>query len=168
MKNKLFTVLLVMLLTLSMTALAQSDYRGMGMHRAGRGLFAGQNFLPVRLLLKAKDELGLSGEQVKKINVLVETHEQWAIKFEAEMKIKALKLRSIADEMDIQEAEKLIRDQADMHATMQIARLRLQKELQALLTPDQSAKATKLKDAFRARARDGRGQRAARRQSRRN
>ena len=170
MKSKLFTVLLVMLLTFSMTAVAQSDSRGMGMgkHRAGRGFFAGQDFLPARLLLRAKDELGLSGEQVKKINALVEAHEQWAIKFKAEMKIKALKLRSITGEMDIQEAEKLIREQADMHATMQIARLHLQKELQAVLTPEQAAMAAKLKNTFRDRARDGRGQRAASRQSRRN
>ncbi len=170
MKNKLFVVSLVMFLTFSMTALAQPDFRGMGMGKrlAGRNFFARQDFLPARFLLRAKEELGLSAEQVKKINALAEAHEQWAIRLGAEMRIKGMKLRSAVTEIGMEEAEKLIREQADMRAELQIARLRLQKDVQAQLTPEQAAKAAKLKNDFRARARDGRNRRAARRLSRRN
>ncbi|MCG2810881.1 MAG: hypothetical protein L6428_05430, partial [Candidatus Aminicenantes bacterium] len=73
-----------------------------------------------------------------------------------------------AEKINLENAEKLIREQADMRAELQIARLRLQMDAMALLTPEQTAKITELKKDFRARARDGMRQRFERRRDRRN
>jgi hypothetical protein len=170
MKNKSVALFMVMILAAAITVMAQPGVRGPGAGKRlhDRGLFAGQDFLPARLLLRAKDELGLNAEQVKTIGALLDTHQQWAIKFGAEMRIKGLKLRTAASEAALAEAEKLIREQSDMRAEMQIARLRLHKEIQALLTPEQKSRIAELKKDFRGRARDGMRERGARRQFRRN
>lgn len=147
MKNRTMTLLVVMLLAAAMTVLAQPGFRGPGAGKrlADRGFFAGTDCLPPRILLHAKEKIGLSQEQEKRIGELVEAHAAWAIKFGAEMRVKALKLRSRLDEIGMAEAEKMIREQADMRAEMQIARLRLQKEVQALLTPEQAARVAAMK-----------------------
>jgi len=151
---------------------AQPGFRGLASGRGlqNRALFANQDFLPARLLLRAKDKIGLSADQEKKISAMIEAHDQWAVKFGAEMKINALKLLTAlaAEKINLENAEQLIRKQADMRAEMQIAGLRLQKDAQALLTPEQSVKMAELKKDFRARARDEMRQRSGRRRGRRN
>ncbi|MFH2108030.1 MAG: hypothetical protein ABII93_05115 [Chrysiogenia bacterium] len=172
MKKKLLAVSIVLYLSAALFITAQADFRGPGSERGQRrgGFFAGQDFLPLRLLLQAKDKIGLNAEQEKKIGAMLEVHEQWAIKFSAEMKLKALKLRTAisAEKTDFAKAEALIREQAGMHADMQIARLRLQKDVQALLTPEQTAKIAELKKDFRSRGRDHMNQRSKRRLDPRN
>ncbi|MCG2811266.1 MAG: hypothetical protein L6428_07390, partial [Candidatus Aminicenantes bacterium] len=73
-----------------------------------------------------------------------------------------------AEKINLENAEKLIREQADMRAELQIARLRLQMDAMALLTPEQSAKLMELKKDFPARTRDGMRQRSERSRGRRN
>ncbi len=172
MKKKLLAVSIVLFLSAALFITAQADFRGPGSERGQRrgGFFADPDFLPPRLLLQAKDKIGLNTDQEKKIGAMLEAHEQWAIKFNAEMKLKALKLRTAitAEKTDFAKAEALIREQAGMHADMQIARLRLQKDVQALLTPEQTAKIAELKKEFRSRGRERMNQRFERRRDRRN
>ena len=172
MKKRLLAVSIVLFLSAALFITAQADFRGPGSERGQRrgGFFAGQDFLPPRLLLQAKDKISLSPDQENKIGAMLEAHEQWAIKFNAEMKLKALKLRTAisAEKTDFTKAEALIREQAGMHADMQIARLRLQKDVQAMLTPEQAAKIAELKKEFRSRGHDRMNQRSARRRDRRN
>jgi Spy/CpxP family protein refolding chaperone len=167
MIKKGWIVLMVVMLSAALFVSAQPAFRGPASEhgRRGEAFFAHQDFLHPRLLLQAKDEIGLNADQEKKIGAMIEAHEQWAVKFGAEMKLKALKLRTAlaADKIDWNEAEKLIREQAAMHADMQIAGLHLHQDVRALLTPEQIAKMAKLKKDFHARARDGRPQRSARR-----
>ena len=167
MKKKLPAVSIGLFLSAALFITAQPGFRVPASERGqhGGGFFADRDFLPPRLLLQAKDKIGLNADQEKKISTMLEAHEQWAIKFGAEMKLKALKLRTAmtAEKTDFAKAEALIREQASMHADMQIARLRLQKDVQALLTPEQTAKIAGLKKDFRAGARDGRRQRFERR-----
>lgn len=172
MKKKLLAVSIVLFLSAALFITAQADFRGPASERGQRrgGFFADQDFLPPRLLLQAKDKIGLNADQEKKIGAMLEAHEQWAIKFGAEMKLKALKLRTAmtAEKTDFAKAEALIREQAGMHADMQIARLRLQKDVRALLTPEQTAKIAELKKDFRSRGRDHKSQRSERRRDPRN
>ncbi|MBU4267397.1 MAG: periplasmic heavy metal sensor [Acidobacteria bacterium] len=172
MKKRFFAVSIVLFLSAALFITAQPGFRGPASERGqrGGGFFADRNILPPRLLLQAKEKIGLNADQENKIGAMIETHEQWAIKFGAEMKIKALKLRTTlaAEKINLENAEKLIREQADMRAELQIARLRLQMDAMALLTPEQSAKLMELKKDFPARTRDGMRQRSERSRGRRN
>jgi Spy/CpxP family protein refolding chaperone len=157
MNKKLLLVSLFLVLSAAVILNARPGFRGMGPERGrhGMGLAAGENFIPVRLLLHAKDKIGLSAEQEKKLMAMTDAHEQWAIKFRAEMEIKALKLQKAlaAEPLDLKDAEGLIRAQADMHAEMAIARLHFQQDIRALLTPEQLVKVTELKKEFRSQGR---------------
>ncbi len=139
---------------------AKPGLREMGTHRGMRmqGMMASENFIPVQLLLKAKDKIGLNAEQEKRLVAMNEAHEQWMIKFRADMEIQALKLRKSleAEKVNLKDAEGLIRAQADMHAEMQIARLRFQQEVKSLLTAEQLDKVNELKKEFGGRVREGR------------
>jgi Spy/CpxP family protein refolding chaperone len=168
MKNKSWIVVVMLVLATAVVLNARPGWRQMRMEggRHAQALLAMENFIPVRLLLKAKDKVGLNDEQEKKIGALLEAHEQWSIKFRADMEIKALKLRQAleADAVNMKDAEALIRAQAGMHAEMQIARLRFQQDLKALLTPEQLAKCDELKKEFRHRVREDRPRRFEERQ----
>lgn len=158
MNKKLLVISFVLVLSAALLLNARPGLRGMGPERGrhGMGLAAGENFIPVRLLLQAKDKIGLSAEQEKKFMAMTDAHEQWAIKFRAEMEIKALKLQKAlaAEPLDLKDAEGLIRAQADMHAEMAIARLHFQRDIKALLTAEQLVKITELKKEFRGQRRD--------------
>lgn len=151
---------------------AQAGFRGQGQGRGRQiqGMLASQNFIPVRMLLQAKDKIGLSADQEKQLLAMNEAHEQWLIKFRADMEIQALKLRSSleAEQVNMKDAEGLIRAQAGMHAEMQIARLRFQHEVKTVLTAEQLDKLSELKKEFRANIRDGMRQRGERRRERMN
>jgi Spy/CpxP family protein refolding chaperone len=172
MKKSLLIVLVILIFSAVMLINAQPGFRGMasGRDKHGWDLSSKQNFFPPQLVLKAKDKIGLSADQEKKISAMIEAYDQWAIKFEADMKIKNLKLRTTlaAEQLNIKDAEGLIHEQADMHAEMQIARLRVQEDVKGLLTPEQLIKITELKKEFRDKGRDGMCQRSERRRDRRN
>jgi Spy/CpxP family protein refolding chaperone len=172
MKKKLLVVAVMLVLSAVLLLSAQAGFRGQGQGRGRQiqGMIASPNFIPVRLLLKAKDKIGLSAEQEKKLIAMMDNHEQWAIKFRADMEIQALKLRSSleAEQVNLKDAEGLIRAQADMRAEMQIARLHFQLDVKAVLTAEQLEKLAELKKEFRANVRDGMRQRAERRQERMN
>jgi Spy/CpxP family protein refolding chaperone len=172
MKKKLLIVAVMLVLSASLFLNAQEDFSGMGPRRArhDKGLFADQDFIPVRLLLKTKDKIGLNPEQEKKLSAMGEAHEQWLIKFRADMQIKALKLRSTldAEPLNMKDAEGLIRAQADMHAEMQIARMHFQQEVKSVLTAEQLDKLSEWKKEFRGRVRDGMRQRREGRRERAN
>lgn len=172
MKKNLLIVLIFLVISTVLLLNAQPGFRDMasGHGQHGMGLFAGQNFIPVRLLLQAKDKLGLNADQEKKLTAMNDAHEQWLIKFRADMEIKALKLRTAlaVEQLNMKDAEGLIRAQAGMHADMQIARLHFQQDIKALLTPEQLVKITELKKEFRGRVRDGMRKHSERRQGRRN
>jgi Spy/CpxP family protein refolding chaperone len=172
MKKKLLVVTVMLVVSAAMFLNAQAGLRGKGQERGRhfQALLANENFIPVRLLLQAKDKIGLSAEQEKKLTAMSEAHEQWAIKFRADMEIQVLKLRTTlaAEQLDLKAAEGMIRAQADMHTEMAIARLHFQQDVKALLTPDQLVKITELKKEFRGQNRDGMHRRSERRRDRLN
>jgi hypothetical protein len=172
MKKKLLIVAIMLVLSAALFLNAQQDFRGMrpGRVRQARGFFTNQNFIPVQLMLQAKDKIGLSTEQEKKLAAMSEAHEQWLIKFRADIEIKALKLRTTlaVEPLNVKDAEGLIRTKADMYAEIQIARMHFQQEVNALLTLEQLTKLAALKKEFRARVRDGVRQHSVRNRDPRN
>jgi hypothetical protein len=172
MKNKLWIVSLIVVLSAALLLNAQPFKRGMGQGRGQhmQAMFASQNFIPVRLVLKAKDKIGLSAEQEKKLVAMNEDHEQWRIKFRADMEIQAMNLRKSleAEKVNMKEAEGLIRAQAGMHADMLIDGLHFQQEVKSVLTAEQLAKLNELKKEFRGKMHDGMRDRREERRERLN
>jgi hypothetical protein len=172
MKNKLWIGAVLLVVSAAVVLYARPGMRGMGQGRGqhAQRMFANENFVPVRLLLQAKDKIGLSAEQEKRLVAMEEAHEQWLITFRADMELNALKLRKSleAEPLNMKDAEGLIRAQADMHAEMQIARLHFQQEAKAVLTAEQLGKLNELKKEFRAQLRDGRRERLEKRRERMN
>ena len=94
MKNKLWIVSVLLVVSAAVVLNARPGLREMGPERGRlQGMMASENFIPLRLLLKAKDKIGLSAEQEKRLVAMNESHAQWMIKFRADMEIKAVKLR---------------------------------------------------------------------------
>ena len=172
MKKKLLVVAIMLVLSAALLLSAQQGMRAMrqGRGRQVRAMLASENFIPVHMLLKAKDQIGLNADQEKRLLAMNEAHEQWLIKFRADMEIQALKLRTglQAEKVNLKDAEGLIRAQADMRADMQIARLRFQMDVKALLSAEQLAKVSELKKEFGTRVREGMRQRSERRRERMN
>jgi hypothetical protein len=157
------TIAIVLLLAAALLAAGQPGWRSQAVRRgmAERGLFQGRNALPVRLLLRNKDELGLSAEQASRISAMQLAHQERAVKLGADMRIKAVKLRAAAAKGDDKAAEMLIREQAGMRAEMQIARLRFTSEVRGVLSAEQLAKAAQLRNKAGAQGRVGMRRRAA-------
>ncbi len=172
MKKKLLIAAVMLVLSAALLLNAQQGMRARGQERGRqlRGMLASENVIPVRMLLKAKDKIGLSADQEKRLVAMNEAHAQWQIKFRADMEIQALKLRKClaADTMNLKDAEGLIRAQADMHAEMQIARLRFQQDVKALLSTEQLAKVNEMKKEFGAHVREGMRERREMRRERMN
>jgi Spy/CpxP family protein refolding chaperone len=172
MNKKLLVISFFLVLSTALVLNARPGFRGMepGRGRQAMGLFDSQNFIPVHMLLQAKDKIGLNAEQEKKFTAMMEAHEQWAIKFRADMEIKALKLRTAlaAEKLDLKDAEGLIHALADMHAEMAITRLHFQMDVKALLTPEQLVKITELKKEFRGQVREEMNRRPESRRDRLN
>lgn len=171
MKKYALIIFIFLILSAVLLINARPGLRGTasGHDRRDGGLFANENFIPVRQLLKAKEKIGLSVEQGKKLTAMIETHEQWTIKFRADMEIKALKLRTTlaAEPLNLKAAELLIREQADMNVVMQLTFLHFQQNVKALFTPEQLVKINELKKEFRGQGPDGGRQHSERHQGRR-
>jgi len=172
MKNKYLIVSLVLVLFAAVVLNARPGRRDMGAVRGRHalGMLANENFVPVRLLLEAKDKIGLSSEQEKRLRTMSESHQQWLIQSRADMELRVLKLRNTlaAEPLNMKDAEALIREQANMRAEMQITLLRQQQEIKSVLSAEQLNKLGQLKKEFRAQRREKTSQRLEQRRERLN
>jgi Spy/CpxP family protein refolding chaperone len=113
------------------------------MKHAGFGLnMAEKSFLHCEMLLKFKDEIGLTPEQVGKIEKMRDSFTEASIKQEADIKIQGLKLISILkkDQVDRKAAEKMIRDISKLKTDLQIDRMNYLMDVKSVLTPEQIKK----------------------------
>ena len=103
---------------------------------------AERNLLPAYMLLKFKDEIGLTEDQVNKIEKMQEQFAEYAIKQKADLKIKEMKFHSYLkkDKIDRKNMEKMIREITSMKTGMQIAHMNYLLDLKELLTPEQLQK----------------------------
>jgi Spy/CpxP family protein refolding chaperone len=103
---------------------------------------AERNLLPAHMLLRFKDEIGLTQNQVDRIEKMQEQFEEYAIKQKAELKIKEMKIHSYLkkDKIDRKRMEKMIREVTNMKTDMQIAHMNYLLDLKELLTPEQLQK----------------------------
>ncbi|UCH93019.1 MAG: hypothetical protein JSV88_22385, partial [Candidatus Aminicenantes bacterium] len=149
MTKKVTTLIIAGLILISANLMAEPAGRHRDMMRHTRfGIhMAEKNLFPGHALLRFKDEIGLSGEQVSKIEKMQELFQEAAIRKQADIKIKELKLRTHLknQQVDRKKMEEMIREVAKMRTDLQIDHMNYLLDLKDLLTPDQIEKIETLK-----------------------
>jgi hypothetical protein len=100
----------------------------------------------ITLMLRHRDRLGLSAEQVQGLERLRDSFQRDVIRSEADLRIADMDLSSLlsADPVDLQKVEAKIRDIERLKADLRVARIRSIEKGKALLTADQRAKLNSL------------------------
>lgn len=148
--SKKIIIITITMLIVSVFTFAQGHGpmdRKMLKHAGFRIMMAEKNLLPADKLLKFKDEIGLTPEQVNKITKMEELFQENNIKHQAETKILELKLGSYMkeDKIDRGKMEKMIRDIAKMRTDSQIGHINYLLDLKDILTPEQVKKIDEFK-----------------------
>jgi hypothetical protein len=93
----------------------------------------------ISLMLKSKDHLRLSGEQVKRLEQLRDNYQRQSIRTDAESRIVELDLATMLEQpnVDLPKAEQKIREAEKLRADLRIARVRAIEQAKAVLTPEQ-------------------------------
>ncbi len=155
----------LMLISVSFARERGPKDRRMLKHAGYRIMMAEKNLLPARILLKVKDEIGLTGEQIDKIEKMQEVYQETAIKKQADIKVQELKLSSYLkeDKVDRGKMEKMIRSIAKMRTDSQIDNINYLLDVKDVLTPEQVKKVDELKrERMRKRMKSRRSRRAPR------
>jgi Heavy-metal resistance len=96
----------------------------------------------ISLLLRNREKLGLSDDQVKKLEQLRADFEKESIKNEADVRVAEIDLTNLlqAQNTDLAKAETKIREIEKLRADLRIARIRAIEKGKALLTAEQRKK----------------------------
>ncbi len=96
----------------------------------------------ISLLLRNREKIGLSEEQVKKLEQLRSDFEKETIRNEADIRIAEIDLNNLlqAPNADMGKIEAKVRDIERLRADLRIARIRAIEKGKALLSPDQRKK----------------------------
>lgn len=149
MTKKVTILIAAVLIFVSMNLMAERGSRGRDMVKHARyGIYmAERNLFPGSMLLKFKDEIELTADQVSKIEKMTDLFQEAAIRKHADIKVKGLKVRSYLKEeqVDRKMMEKMIREIAQMRTDMQVDHMNYLLDLKELLTPEQIAKIESIK-----------------------
>ena len=93
-------------------------------------------------MLRYKDYLRLTGEQVKKLEQLRDAYQRQSIRTDADSRIMDLDIAALLDKptVDVPKVEQKIREVEKMRADLRIARVRAVEQAKALLTAEQRKK----------------------------
>jgi Spy/CpxP family protein refolding chaperone len=114
---------------------------GMGSMGGPMGRMMGDPFERplITIMLHHRTELGLSADQVSRLETLRSDFTREAIRRDADIRIAELDLTSLLeqDPADLSKVEAKVREAAQLRADLRIARLRAIEQGKALLTPEQ-------------------------------
>jgi Spy/CpxP family protein refolding chaperone len=96
----------------------------------------------ITLMLNQRDYLGLSPEQVKKLEQLRDTFQRQSIRNDADVRIVELDIAALLDSptVDVAKVETKIREAEKLRAELRIARIRVIEQAKAVLTAEQRKK----------------------------
>jgi Spy/CpxP family protein refolding chaperone len=96
----------------------------------------------ITLMLNQRDYLGLSPEQVKKLEQLRDTFQRQSIRNDADVRIVELDIAALLDSptVDVAKVETKIHEAEKLRAELRIARIRVIEQAKAVLTADQRKK----------------------------
>jgi Spy/CpxP family protein refolding chaperone len=94
------------------------------------------------MILKYRDYLSLSDEQVRKLEQLRDNFQRQSIRTEADTRILDLDIAALLDNptVDLPKIEQKIRESEKLRADLRIARVRAVEQAKALLTAEQRKK----------------------------
>ena len=110
-------------------------------------MMAEKNLFPAKMLLRNKDEIGLTKDQVTRIEKMQELYQESVIRKQADIKVEELKFRSYlrSDQIDRSKMEKMIRATSKMRTDSQVDHINYLLDLRNLLTPEQIERIEALK-----------------------
>ncbi len=151
MKNKTLVLILTAMIVLTGTTLG-AGYISKHM-KQGFGMLD-NNMIRGQMLLRMKTEIGLTPEQVKKIEQMSFDFQESVIKRMADTKIMEIKLANYlqGEKLNKKTIEKMVKDISMMKADMQIDRIYHFLDIKSILTPEQIKKAEELRKNFRRRS----------------
>jgi len=122
-------------------------------HRGGHGHGSATGHL-LRHLLKNKQEIGLTDEQVEKLRKTALDADRTHIRAEADRMVSARELRSLMwdEKAELPAIEAKVKETESLEATVRIIDIRAKRELMGVLTPEQK---TKLKALWEQRRQEG-------------
>jgi Spy/CpxP family protein refolding chaperone len=93
-------------------------------------------------MLGRREALGLSADQVKKIEQLRDNFERLSIRYNAELRIIELDIAGLLDTptVDLAKVEAKVREAEKLRADLRIARIKVIEQAKAVLTPEQRKK----------------------------
>jgi Heavy-metal resistance len=96
----------------------------------------------ISIMLQRRADLGLTPEQVTRLEGLRDGFAREAIRRDADLRIAELDLQALLDQdpLDMTKVETKVREVAQLHADLRITRLRTIEQGKALLTPEQKAR----------------------------
>ena len=91
---------------------------------------------------RMQKELGLTGEQVKKIAEINKNHQKKMLDYREKLAPKNIQLKKLLldDNVDIDSVRSLVKEISDLRAELQILRIQHRLEIEKVLTPEQKAK----------------------------
>jgi Spy/CpxP family protein refolding chaperone len=98
----------------------------------------------ISLILKQRDDLRLSGEQVKQLEQLRDNFQRQSIRADADLRILELDVAGLLDQpnVDVPKVEQKIREMERLRADLRVARIRAIEQAKAVLTAEQRKKFT--------------------------
>jgi len=96
----------------------------------------------ITLMLRYRDTLGLSSDQVRSLERLRSDFERTAIRIDSELRITEMDLTELlkADPVDLEQVEKKVRQSERLRADLRLARIRTQEQAKAQLSSGQQEK----------------------------
>ncbi len=144
MSKKIIIVMItgLILATVYFTLGAQMMPQRMMEHARFGIMLVDKNLFPAPMLLRHKDDIGLTAEQVSKIEKMQEQQQESFIKKQAEINVKELKLSTFLKEekIDRGKLESMILEIGKMRTDLQVQHINHLLDLRDLLTAEQLKK----------------------------
>ena len=166
MNNKLiFPLLMFLLLGTLSQAQEGKRMRPNVLNSMKFGLYMAENNLfEARFILHLKTEIGLTAQQEQKIENMMLSYEESAIRRGSDIKVQELKFASLLkpNRIDRREMEKMARAIGKMKTDLQVGHLNYLLDVRDTLDPEQIQKLEKIKESFRRNLREKMGKRDGR------
>lgn len=152
-KTGVIIVTVVLLISFSLTLTARmGQFDGMK-HRGQKRHMIERNLFRVYQLLKFKDEIGLTAEQVSKIEKMKLVHQESVVKKHADIKVSELKFASYLKKEKINRSTvaKMIQEIGKKRTDLLVDNINFLLDVKEMLTPEQIEKIEDLKKNIRMR-----------------
>lgn len=157
-KTTIFVISVLLLVSFNSLLEAKARTPEMLKHMRQGIRMAEKNLFPAQILLKLKEKINLTKDQVRTIEKMRDAHQESTIRRTADIKVLELKIGSYMEKGKINRGklEKMLREAAAMKTDLTIANINYLLDLRDLLTPEQIKKIESIKSEMKRRRMEGR------------